>query len=109
MRTTNESVFPYPPAMNRKEFVGNDRHEEDFMTIQMIAGKVQQTVEWVNSMCRRRCSNPIPFHNVGKRRLFLWSEVYAWVMSSPKVIHSRHRRHTKKEVAAAISAKKKVA
>jgi hypothetical protein len=83
--------------------------EEDFLTDEIIAEKLHQTVEWVNSMCRRRCSNPIPFHNVGNRRLFLWSEVYAWVVSSPKVVHSRHRRRTKTEVAAAISAKKKVA
>jgi excisionase family DNA binding protein len=63
---------------------GSERHEEDFMTSEMIAGKLQQTVEWVNSVCRRN-PNPMPFHNVGSRRFFLWSEVHAWVMGSPPV------------------------
>ena len=82
---------------------------EDFMTIEMIAGKLHQTIEWVESKCRRRSPNPIPFHNVGNHRLFLLSEVHAWVMNSPKVIHSRHRRRTKTEVVTAINPKRKVA
>jgi hypothetical protein len=44
--------------------------------------------------------NPISFHNVGNHRLFLLSEVHEWVMKSPKIIHSRHRRRTKDEIAA---------
>jgi hypothetical protein len=99
---TNESISPHPPVHS-----GSERHEEDFMTGEMIAGKLNETVEWVNSMCRRRTSNPIPFHNVGNRRFFLWSEVHAWVMNSPKMIHSRHRRRTKDEVAAVQDAKQK--
>jgi hypothetical protein len=49
----------------------------------------------------------MPFHNMGNRRFFLYSEVHAWIMNSPKVIHSRHRRRTKAEVAAVQDAKKK--
>jgi hypothetical protein len=82
---------------------------EDFMTIEMVAGKLHQSIEWVESKCRRRSPNPIPFHNVGNHRLFLLSEVHAWVMNSPKVIHSRHRRRTKTEVVTAINPKRKVA
>jgi hypothetical protein len=103
MRTTNESVFPHPPASHS----GSERHEEDFMTGEMIAGKLNETTEWVNSRCRRRSSNPMPFHNAGSRRFFLYSEVHAWIMNSPKVVHSRHRRRTKTEVAAAQNVKKK--
>jgi hypothetical protein len=99
---TNESAHP-PAALHS----GSERHEEDFMTGEMIAGKLNETVEWVNSMCRRRSSNPTPFHNAGSRRFFLYSEVHAWIMNSPKVVHSQHRRRTKAEVAAAQNAKKK--
>jgi hypothetical protein len=99
---TNGSVSPHPPV-----HLGSERHEEDFMTGQMIAGKLNETVEWVNSMCRRRSSNPMPFHNAGSRRFFLYSEVHAWIMNSPKVVHSQHRRRTKTEIAVAISTKKK--
>jgi hypothetical protein len=80
--------------------------QQDFLTAAMVAGKLHQTVEWVESKCRRRSPNPIPFHNVGNHRLFLWSQVYAWVLASPKVIHSRHRRRTKAEIAAAVKARK---
>ena len=82
---------------------------EDFITAETVAGKLHQTTEWVESKCRRRSPNPIPFHNVGNHRVFLWSEVHAWVMNSPKVIHSRHRRRTKEEVAVAQKAKQKKA
>jgi hypothetical protein len=75
---------------------------EDFLTGEMIAAKLHQTPEWVESKCRRRCPNPIPFHNVGNRRLFLWSEVHAWVLSSPRGSHFRHRRRTKEEVQRAV-------
>jgi hypothetical protein len=82
---------------------------EDFITAEIVAAKMHQTTEWVESKCRRRSPNPIPFHNVGNHRLFLWSEVYTWVMDSPKVIHPRHRRRTKDEIAAAKKAKQKMA
>jgi hypothetical protein len=96
IRTNESKVFPHPaPALR-----SSDDREEDFMTIEMIAGKLHETIEWVESQCRRRSPKPIPFHNVGNHRLFLWSEVHAWVMNSPKVIHSRHRRRTKDEIAA---------
>jgi hypothetical protein len=78
---------------------------EDFLTGELIAEKLHHTAEWVESKCRRRSPNPIPFHNVGKHRLFLWSEIHAWVMNSPKVIHSPHHRRTKTEVAAALKKK----
>jgi hypothetical protein len=79
---TNESVESHPPALHS----GSERHEEDFMTVQMIAGKLQRTAEWVESKCRRS-SNPIPFHDVGNHRLFLLSEVHAWVMKgSPHAV-----------------------
>jgi len=70
----------------------------EFLPIEAVASKLHQTVEWVQSKCRRRCPNPIPFHNVGNHRLFLWSEVFAWVIAAPKVIHSRHRRRTKEQI-----------
>jgi hypothetical protein len=44
--------------------------------------------------------NRISFHNVGNHRLFLLSEVHESVMKSPKIIHPRHRRRTKDEIAA---------
>jgi len=100
MRTTNESV--HPPASRSGE-----RHEEDFMTGEMIAGKLNQTTNWVDSVCRRRSANPMPFHHVGSRRFFLWSEVHAWIMNSPKMVHSQHRPRTKAEVAAVQNAKSK--
>jgi hypothetical protein len=77
---TNE-LSPHPPVHS-----GSERHEEDFMTVQMIAGKLQRTAEWVESKCRRRSPNPIPFHDVGNHRLFLLSEVHAWVMGSPHAV-----------------------
>ena len=105
-RTNYESkVFPHPaPALR-----SSDDREEDFMTIEMIAGKLHQTTEWVESKCGRRSPNPIPLHNACNHRLFLWSEVHAWVMNSPKVIRSRHRRRTKTEIAAIQEAKRKAA
>jgi len=78
---------------------------EDFFTAEMVAEKLHQTVQWVESKCRRRSSYPIPFHNIGNHRLFLMSEVRAWVMNAPQVIHSRHRRRTKQEIAAVQRAK----
>jgi hypothetical protein len=95
----------------RRLHSADSHRSEDFLTDEMIAGKLHQTVDWVNSMCRRRSPNPIPFHNVGNRRLFLLSEVHAWVMNSPKVIHSRHRRRTKDEIASVQKTKqqKKIA
>jgi hypothetical protein len=81
--------------------------QEEFMTTEMVAGKLHQTTAWVESKCRRRSPNPIPYRNIGNHRLFLWSEVYSWVMNSPKVIHSSHRRRTKAEVAAVQQAKQR--
>lgn len=80
--------------------------QEDFLTAEMVAGKLHQTTAWVESKCRRRSTYPLPFHNVGNHRLFLWSEVYSWVLNAPKVIHSRHRRRTKAEIVAAVKARK---
>jgi hypothetical protein len=100
---TNESVESHPPALHS----GSERHEEDFMTGEMIAGRLNQTVDWVNSVCRPRCPNPIPFHNVGSRRFFLWSEVHAWVVKASRTVHSPHRPRTKAEVAAVQDAKTK--
>ncbi len=79
--------------------------DQSFLTIEHVAEKLHQTTEWVESKCRRRCSNPIPFHNVGNHRLFVWSEVFNWVTSSPKIIHSSHRRRTKEEIDAVRKAK----
>ncbi len=58
-------------------------------------------------MCRPRASNPMPFHNAGSRRFFLYSEVRAWIMNSPKVVHSPHRPRTKDEIVTAQDAKTK--
>ena len=80
-------------------------NELEFITQEQVAAKLHQTVDWVESKCRRRCPNPIPFHNVGNHRLFVWREVFEWVVNSPKVIHSRHRRRTKEEIAAVQKAK----
>jgi hypothetical protein len=71
-----------------------------WLHVLLTAGKLHQTIECLESKCLRRSPNPIPFHNVGNHRLFLLSEVHAWMMNSPKVIHSRHRRRTKDEIAA---------
>jgi hypothetical protein len=79
--------------------------DQSFLTIEHVAEELHQTTEGVESKCRRRCSNPIPFHNVGNHRLFVWSEVFNWVTSSPKIIHSRHRRRTKEEIDAVGKAK----
>jgi hypothetical protein len=78
---------------------------QSFLTIEHVAEELLHTTEWVESKCRRRCCDPIPFHNVGNHRLFVWSEVFNWVTSSPKFIHSRHRRRTKKEIDAVRKAK----
>jgi len=45
------------------------------------------------------------YSNVGNHRLFVWSEVFNWVTSSPKIIHSRHRRRSKEEIDAVRKAK----
>ena len=84
------------------------RPTEDFVTTETVAEKLHQTVQWAESKCRRRSTYQIPFHNIGNHRLFLMSEVRAWVMNAPKVIHSRHRRRTKGEVAAVQKAKEKL-
>ena len=55
------------------------------------------TVTTINAHCGRRTSP----------RLILWSEVRAWVMNSPKVFPSRHRRRTKDEIAAVKVKQKK--
>ena len=78
---------------------------QSFLTIEHVAEELHPPTEWVESKCRRRCSNPIPFHNVGNHRLFVWSEVFNWVTSSPEIIHSRHRRRTKEDIDAARKAK----
>ena len=83
--------------------------QEEFLTAEMVAAKLHQTIAWVSEKCRRRSPNPIPYHNVGRHRLFLYSEVFAWVLNAPKVIHSRHRRRTKEEIAALQNAKQKKA
>lgn len=72
--------------------------EPDVFTVEQIAVKLHQTVEWVESKCRRRCPYPIPFHNIGNHRLFVWSEVFAWVVNAPQVVHSSHAElHLRKE------------
>lgn len=99
------SMTPKPAL----QIVRPPQEDEDFFTAEMVAAKLHQTAQWVESKCRRRSTYPIPFHNIGNHRLFLMSEVREWVLNSPKVVHSRHRRRTKEEIAAAQRAKQKKA
>ena len=47
--------------------------EQSFLSIEQVAARLHRDVNWVREKIRRRCSNPMPVHNVGRHLLFEWT------------------------------------
>jgi hypothetical protein len=71
---------------------------QDLLPIEEVARRLHADPAWVREKVRRRCSNPIPVYNLGRHLLFDWTQVSAWIRSTPRPIHAAHRRRTKAQI-----------
>lgn len=76
----------------------NPFNPQDLLPIEEVSRRLHVDVAWVREKVRRRCPNPIPVYNLGRHLLFDWTQVSAWIRSTPRPIHAAHRRRTKEQI-----------
>lgn len=68
----------------------------DLLPLEEVARRLHTSVAWVREKIRRRCQNPIPFHNLGRHLLFHWPTVCAWIANTQRPVHAAHPPRRKK-------------
>jgi hypothetical protein len=72
---------------------------DQFISIEEVARRLHNDVDWVREKIRRRSPNPMPVFNPGRHLLFDWAQVVEWVRNSPRPVHAAHKRRKMRKAA----------
>lgn len=72
---------------------------DDLLSLEQLTERLHATPSWIRENIRRRCPNPLPTFNVGRRLIFSWTQVSEWARNSSCPIQAPHHRRRIAKVA----------